>query len=72
MRSERKLLTFGWRNQICLEFYGEHSGVCGHQRKSGIPTGTIKDRSDNSSVYKAVLLSEFWGEGHCQLDPPGL
>jgi hypothetical protein len=72
VRSEGKLLTFGRRNQICLEFYGEHSGFRGHERKSGIPTGTIKYRGDNSSMYETVLLSKFWREGHHQLDLSGV
>ena len=63
MRSEGKLLTFGRRNQICLEFYGEHSGFREHERKCCIPTGNIKYRGDNSSLYETVLLSKFWREG---------
>jgi hypothetical protein len=58
-----EVFAIGGRQQVQLEFDGQHVGALGHQGQSGIAAGAVDDGAGDAGVEEAVLLGQVGAEG---------
>ena len=64
-------IAVGGRQQVELEFDGQHFGAGRHQGQPGITAGAVHNRGGDAGVEEAVLLGEVGAEGQADFAMPG-
>jgi hypothetical protein len=66
-----EIVAVGRRQQVELEFDGEHVRAGGHQRVAGVAAGAVDDGAGDAGVEVAVLLRQVVAEGQADLAVAG-
>ena len=67
-----KALSLGGRQQVDLEFNGQHTGAHGHQGEPGVATGRVERSGHHARMQEAMLLGQPWGPGQLNVHRPRL